>query len=343
VTAPTETASTTGTIDPRRDTNMKAITHHRFGGPDALHFEDVERPAPGAGELLVEVAATGVNQGDALELRGWPLLARLMGFGIRRPSHPVLGTDIAGRVIAVGADVADIDVDQDVVGWGIGGLAELATLEADTTIVRPDDVAAIDAAALPTAGVAALQAVRDAGRVEAGQHVLVIGASGGVGTFAVQIAKAFGAEVTGVAGAANAELVRSIGADHVVDHRRDDVAAHIGRYDVVIDLVGAQSIGDLQDALTPRGTLVVVGGGNPRTVTGMRRFAAAALRSAFTRRRLVPLFSTPKADDLATLMRLVRDGAVRPVVGATFALGDAAEAFRRLETHHATGKLVVTP
>jgi NADPH:quinone reductase-like Zn-dependent oxidoreductase len=195
---------------------------------------------------------------------------------------------------------------------------------------------------MPTTGIAALQAVRHAGRVRPGQHVAIIGASGGVGTFAVQIAKTDGAEVTGVAGPTNADLVRSIGADHVVDYTTEDISDHTSRYDVIIDLVGNQPLRELRRALTPAGTLVVVGGQNPHSLTGMRRFATAAAMSPFGNQRLVPLLSTPRRDELAALVRLVADGSVRPVIGRTFGLSDTAEAVRQVETGHGTGRTVIT-
>lgn len=321
---------------------MKAITRTRFGPPDTLTFENVGRPAIKADQVLVAVDAAGVNRGDALELRGWPYLARLIGYGVRRPKHPVLGTDIAGRVVAVGAHVEGIDVDDDVVGIGTGAFAELAAVPAAMTIGRPERLSVAEAAGMPTTGVTALQAIRDAARVEPGKHVAVIGASGGVGTFATQIAKVYGAEVTAVAGPHNTDLVRSLGADHVVDYTTDDIATHRGRYDVIIDLVGNQPLRRLRRALTPEGTFVVVGGQNPRSITGMRRFAAAAVRSPFTRHRLVPLFSRPTPDDLAVLAGLVESGAVRPTIGRTFDLSDTAEALRQIETGHGIGRTVVT-
>jgi NADPH:quinone reductase-like Zn-dependent oxidoreductase len=292
--------------------------------------------------VLVEVRAAGVNRGDALEMRGWPYLARLMGYGVGRPKHQVLGTDIAGTVIAVSEGVTGIDVGDEVVGFGTGAFAEIALMPASTVVHRPDAVSAEDAASMPTTAVTALQAIRDAARVEPGHHVAVIGASGGVGIFAIQIAKVRGAEVTAVASGRNADLVRSIGADHVVDYATDDIATHTGRYDAIIDLVGNQPIRSLRRALAPTGAFVVVGGQNPQTLTGMRRFAAAAAMSPFTRQRLVPLFSKPNRDDLDVVIELARTGAVRPFVGRTFDLSDTAEAIRHIETGHGTGRTVVT-
>jgi NADPH:quinone reductase-like Zn-dependent oxidoreductase len=265
-----------------------------------------------------------------------------MGYGVRQPKHPVLGTDVAGTVVALSEGVSGIDIGDEVVGFGTGAFAELATVPASTAVHRPETISAEEAAAIPTTALTALQAIRDAARVEPGHHVAVIGASGGVGTFAVQIAKVYGAEVTGVASGRNADLVRAIGADHVVDYANDDIATHSDRYDVIVDLVGNQPIRSLRHALTATGTFVVVGGQNPRTLTGMRRFASAAAMSPFTRQRLVPLFSKPNRDDLQAVIEFARTGALRPIVGRSFDLSDTAEALRQIETGHGTGRTVVT-
>lgn len=331
-----------GASTANQNTAMKAITRDRFGSAGVLSFGDIARPQTRPGDLLVAVHAAGVNRGDALEMHGWPYLARLMGHGVRHPKHPVLGTDIAGTVVAVSEWDQGIDIGDEIVGFGTGGFAEFAIVPASTAVRRPDALSAEEAAAMPTTAVTALQAIRDAARVEPGQHVAVIGASGGVGTFAVQMAKEHGAEVTGVASGRNAGLLRSIGADHVVDYATDDIATHTGRYDAIIDLVGNQRIQTLRGALTAAGTLVVVGGQNPHSLTGMRRFAAAAAMSPFTRQRLVPLFSKPNRDDLGAVIELARTGAVRPIIGRTFDLSDAAEALRQIETGHGTGRTVVT-
>jgi len=326
----------------RSEPTAKAVTRDRFGSPDVLQFTDIPQPCVPADGALVAVHAAGVNQGDALEMRGWPYLARLMGYGIRHPKRRVPGTDLAGTVVAVGDDVDGFEVGDDVVGWGAGAFADIAVVQASMVIQRPMTVNVEEAAAMPTAGVTALQSVRDAARVTPGQRVAVLGASGGVGTFATQIAKAFGAEVTGVSGARNVDLIRSIGADHVLDYTSDDITSHPGRYDVIIDLVGNQPLRSLRRALTRTGTLVVVGGQNPRSLTGMRRFATAAFTSPFTPQRLVPLFSKPNRNDLAELAALITDGAVRPVIGDYFHLPDTADAVRKIETGHATGKIVIT-
>lgn len=321
---------------------MKAITRDRFGSPEVLRFTDIDLPAVGPGELLVRVHAAGVNRGDALELRGWPYITRLMGSGIGRPKRAVLGTDVAGTIVAIGTDVDEFDVDDRIVGWGTGAFAEYAVVSAAKAVLLPDDVDDLGAAALPTTGVTAMQAVRDSGRVGAGQHVLVIGASGGVGSFAVQLAADVGAIVTAVVGTDHVELARSLGAAEVIDHRTTDVTALSRHYDAIIDLVGVHPLGDLRRLLTREGTLVVVGGQDPQSITGMRRFGGAALLSPFTRRRLVPLFAGQDASALSTLVALVQAGRVRAVIGRTHDLSDTAAAIEQIETGHTAGKVVIT-
>lgn len=321
---------------------MKAITRDRFGAPDILRFTDIDIPTPGAGELLVRVRAAGVNHGDALELRGWPYVARAMAHGIRRPRRAVLGTDVAGTVVATGPEVDGFDVDDEIVGWATGAFAEYALVSAGDAVHRPTAVDALGAAAVPTAGVTAWQAVHEAGRVQAGQQVLVVGASGGVGSFVVQLARSAGASVTAVVGTRNVELARSLGASSVVDHRSTDVITLHRHFDTVIDLAGVHRLGDLRRLLTRRGTLVVVGGQDPQSITGMSRFAGAAIRSPFTSRRLVPLFATQDHEALGRLVALVADGVVRPLVGRTYDLSDTVAALEQIETGHTTGKIVVT-
>lgn len=321
---------------------MKAITRDRFGAPEVLRFTDIDLPTVGPDQLLVRVRAAGVNHGDALELRGWPYVTRLMGHGLRRPKRPGLGTDLAGTVVAVGAQVEGFDVDDEIVGWGASVFAEYAVVEVDRAVHRPSGVDADVAAAVPTAGVTAWQAVLGAGRVEAGQRVLVIGASGGVGSFAVQVAAVADAQVTAVVGRSNVEMARSIGAAEVIDHHATDVSTMHRHFDTIVDLAGVHPLGDLQRLLTQYGTLVVVGGQNPKSITGMRRFVGAAIRSPFTRRRLVPLFATQDAEALARLVSLVSAGDVRAVVSRTYDLSDTASAVEQIETGHTTGKIVLT-
>lgn len=334
------TTRTTDITNATRSTTMKAITRDRFGAPELLRFTDIEIPTPGPGELLVRVHAAGVNHGDALELRGWPYVARAMGHGLRRPKRAVLGTDVAGTVVATRA--SGFDVGDEIVGWATGAFAEYAVVDVGRAVHRPAGVDELSAAATPTAGVTAWQAVHDVAQVEAGQRVLVIGASGGVGSFVVQLARSAGASVTAVVGTRNVELARSLGATEVIDHRRTEVIALHQHFDTVIDLAGSHRLSDLRRLLTRRGTLVVVGGQDPQSITGMQRFAGAAIRSPFTTRRLVPLFATQDRDALDRLMSLVESGEIRPVVGRTYDLSDTAGALAQIETGHTTGKIVVT-
>jgi NADPH:quinone reductase-like Zn-dependent oxidoreductase len=322
---------------------VRAIVRNRFGPPDVLEHTDASaRPIVAAGEVLVRVHAAGVNQGDALEQRGWPYVGRLMGYGLRRPKHPIPGTDVAGRVVAVGADVDDLLVGDAVLGWGRGAFAEYSTAPRSALVRKPDGMTFEHAAALPTAGVAALQAVRDAGQVRSGQRVLILGASGGVGTFAVQLAKSHGGHVTATSSSRNLELLRELGADRALDYAVDDVTSGDASYDVIIDLVGHGTLRSFRRVLSDTGTFVVVGGRSPRSVTGMRRFAAAAAMSPFVSQRFVPLFSKPDPGDLDIVVSLAADGRVRPDVDRAFLLVDAAAALRHLETGHARGKVVIT-
>ena len=321
---------------------MKAITRNRFGGPDILRFTDIDIPHLRPDELLVRVRATSVNRGDALELRGWPYITRLIAHGITRPKRAVLGTDVAGTVVATGSTVDGFDVGDEIVGWGTGTFAEYAVVNARLAMRCPADIDALTAAAIPTAGVTARQALMAVGLPEPGQRVLVIGASGGVGSFVVQLAAASGAVVTAVVGNRNVELARALGAAEVIDHTTTDVTARHRHHDLIVDLAGVHPLGDLRRLLTSTGTLVVVGGQNPQSVTGMRRFAAAAIRSTFTRRRLLPLFATQDIEVLADVIALTASGVVRPTIGRTYQLPDTAAAIEQIETGHTTGKIVIT-
>ncbi|MDW3218239.1 MAG: NAD(P)-dependent alcohol dehydrogenase [Acidimicrobiales bacterium] len=322
---------------------MDAVIQRRYGAPDALALETAAMPAAAYGEVLIEVGAAGVNRGDALAMRGWPYVARL-SYGPTHPRRAVPGTDVAGRVIAIGPGVDGLGVGDHVVGWAASGaFAQYATADATLVVPKPDSLAFDMASAIPTAGVAALQAVRDAGRVASGMEVLVVGASGGVGSFAVQIAAAhLGARVTGVASGRNTGLVRGLGAEAAIDYTQEDFTRHAGRYEVIIDLVGNQPLSDVRRALSPDGTLVIVGGNNPRSLTGMSRFVAAALRSPFVSQRLVPLFSKPDPDDLALLVEMVDAGTIRPVVDRTFDLARAVDAITDIESAPARGKVIIT-
>jgi NADPH:quinone reductase-like Zn-dependent oxidoreductase len=321
---------------------MKALVNHAYGQPEVLRLEHVDTPVPTDDQVLVQVEAAGVNRGDWHATTGLPYIVRVAEFGVRRPTVAVRGTDIAGTVTAVGSDVTRFRPGDAVVGWADGAFAEHAVTTADRLVVTPPRMSAAQAAALPTTGVTALQAVRDTAGVRADDRVLVVGASGGVGSFAVQIARTLGAEVTGVASTRNLDLVRSLGADDVIDYTTRDVADGTDRYDVVIDAAGVHGPSAWRRALTPRGRLVLIGGPPGRWVGGMPRFAAALALSRLVSQQLAPLFSTPRLADLADLAELAAAGQLTPVLDRTFTLAAAAEAIRYVGAGHARGKVVVT-
>lgn len=321
---------------------MKAIVNHNYGSPDVLRLDHVDTPTPADDQVLVRVEAAGVNRGDWHATTGLPYIVRIAEFGAVRPTVVVRGTDIAGTVTAVGSDVRRFRPGDTVFGWADGAFAEHAVTTADRLVTTPSRMSATQAAAVPTTGVTALQAVRDAGGVQPGHRVLVVGASGGVGSFAVQIARTVGAEVTGVTSSRNVDLVRSLGATHVVDYTTRDVADGPERYDVIIDAAGAHGPSAWRRALTATGTLVLIGGPRGRWVGGMLRFGAALVLSRVVSQRLVPLFATPHAADLAELAAFATAGKLTPVLDRTFALPDTADAIRHVAAGHTRGKVVVT-
>ncbi|GAA2572912.1 NAD(P)-dependent alcohol dehydrogenase [Pseudonocardia hydrocarbonoxydans] len=320
---------------------MQAIVHDTYGPPTALKTRELGDPAPDDHAVLVRVRAAGVNRGDVLAVEGIPYATRL-ATGLTGPRRRVPGADVAGVVEAVGTAVTDLRPGDEVLGWAEGAFAELASARPGLLVGKPTNLTFEQAAAVPTAAVTALQALHRAGPLPAGRHVLVIGASGGVGTFAVQLAKALGAEVTGVAGPRNVELVRSAGADHVLDYTRDDVTGHTGRYDLVVDLVGRESLRTARRVLRPAGTYVVVGGQNPRSLTGMSRFAGALALSPCVRQRLRPLFATRDRAALERVTCLAAEGRVLPVIDATYDLRDATDALGHVGAGHSRGRVVLT-
>jgi len=321
---------------------MRAIIQAAYGPPDhVLELRDIDRPAIKEDEVLVEIHAAAVAGDDWHLMRGEPYVARLVT-GLRRPTHRVPGRDVAGRVGSVGAAVADLRIGDEVFGWCDGAFAEHVAVPAGQLAGKPTNLTLEQAAVVPISGCTALQAVRDAGRVRSGHRVLVIGASGGVGTFAVQIAKVLGAEVTGVCSTTNTELVRSIGADHVVDYTLDDFAQHSRRYDVIIDLVGHRSLSEVRRALTPRGTLVLVGGTGGRWFKGMHRLIGALLVNPFVRQRLRPLIHRDRRSDLEALTDLIEGGMLTPVVSAHYPLAEVQDAIRHFAPGHARGKVAIT-
>lgn len=330
---------------------MKAIVHHRYGHAEALELEDMSRPTVGDEEVLVRVRSAAINPFDWHYLTGEPYVARV-GFGLRAPKTTGVGIDLAGVVEEVGADVTDLQPGDEVYGMidevtldrhpDCGTLAEYTSTRAEMLIRKPEGLSFEEAAAVPTAALTALQALRDWAGVEPGQHVLVNGASGGVGTFAVQIAKVLGAEVTGVCSTRNLELVASLGADHVIDYTRDDFAVR-GPYDVILDNVGNRALSDCRHALTPDGVYVASFGRPEHHWFGpLATLGRMAVANRFTRQRLRTDVTKPSGDDLRRVDQLIRHGAVRVVLDRTYPLDDAAEAMQHLEDGHARGKVAIT-
>ena len=321
---------------------MTAVVQRGYGPPDVLERQEVERPVPGEGEVLIQVRAAAANPLDWHFMRGEPYVMRVQS-GLRRPKVETRGVDVAGVVETVGAGVTALAPGDEVFGWCKGAFAEYARAGADQFLPKPENLTFEAAAAVPIAALTALQGLRDEAEVRAGETVLINGASGGVGTFAVQIAKSFGADVTGVCSTRNLELVRSLGADHVVDYTETDFARGDRRYDVVFDLVGNRSLSALRRALAPDGRLVLSGGEGGPWLGPLGLMARAALANPFTSQRLGSFLSRETREDLETLADLLGSGAVTPVVDRTYPLAETAEAIRYLETGRARGKVVVTP
>ncbi|MFD5340750.1 NAD(P)-dependent alcohol dehydrogenase [Streptomyces hawaiiensis] len=324
---------------------MKAVVQDRYGSADTLEFREVARPVPGAGEVLVRVHAASVNAYDWHFMRGDPLLGRGV-MGLRRPRVPVRGRDFAGRVEALGPGVTGFEPGDEVYGEADGAFAEYVCAREGEVGPKPANLTFEQAAAVPLAGNTALMALRDVAAVRPGQAVLVNGASGGVGTFAVQLGKACGADVTGVCSTRNMDLVRSLGADRVIDYTREDFARGGRRYDVVLDLVGNRSLGDFRRVLTPTGTLVLSGGGvyEGGSVAGpMGLFLKRRVQAPFARgQRLLEVSARQSRANLTALRELAESGKITPAVERTYPLSEAAEAIRYLEGEHARAKVVVT-
>jgi NADPH:quinone reductase-like Zn-dependent oxidoreductase len=324
---------------------MKAIVQDRYGGPEVLEFRDIDQPVPTDDEVLVQVHAAGVHRGDWHIMTGLPYMIRIVvpTLGLRRPKVPVLGMDVAGTVEAVGADVTRFRPGDAVFGWCDGAFAEYACAGEDHFAAKPAALGFEQAAVVPISGFAALQGVRDVGEVRPGQKVLVIGAAGAVGWFGLQLAKAFGAQVTGVAGTTQVELVRSIGADEVIDYTRTDVTDGSRHWDLILDTGGRRTLSQLRRALTPNGTLVIVGGeGGGRWMGGFLRNLRAPLVSRFVGQRLRMLASKENQEDLQTLRELLEAGKLTPLIGRTYPLGEVPEAMRALEAGDTRGKIVIT-
>jgi NADPH:quinone reductase-like Zn-dependent oxidoreductase len=322
---------------------MKAIRFARYGSPDVVQLTEVERPAPKDGEVLVKVHAASVNAYDWHFMRGSPMLVRVSGSGLRKPKDQRLGVDLAGRVEAVGSNVTQFQVGNEVFGMGEGAFAKYARARQDRIVLKPANLSFEAAAAVPMAGVTALGALRDSGHVEPGQQVLIHGASGGVGTFAVQLAKYFGADVTAVCSTKSVETVRSLGADRVVDYTRDNVTKTRQRYDLILGVNGYHSIFAYRRLLRPSGTYIMVGGANARLVRAfLQLMLLGPMMSRKGKRKMGLHSATPKQQDLAFLKELLEAGKIVPVIDTQYPLAETAEAFRYLEEGHPRGKIVVT-
>jgi NADPH:quinone reductase-like Zn-dependent oxidoreductase len=326
--------------------SMRAIVQDAYGSAaeDVLRLEEVARPTIGDdGDVLVRVRAASVDRGTWHVMAGLPYPIRVAGFGLRAPKALNPGRSLAGTVESVGADVTGFQIGDEVFGIGEGAFAEYARARPSTLAPKPVNLSFEQAAAVPVSAITALQAVRDHGRARAGQTVLVVGASGGVGTFAVQIAKAFGAVVTGVCSTAKTDLVRALGADHVVDYTREDFADGEHRYDLILDIGGNRRLSHLRRALTPRGRLVIVGGETDgRLLGGSDRQIRAHLLSPLVSQKLGTFIASENADDLMVLRDLIEAGKVAPAVDRTYPLSEAPAAIRHMQDGHARGKVVVS-
>ena len=322
-------------------TTMQAIVHDAYGPADVLRLARIARPEVADNEVLLRVHAAGLDRGVWHLMTGRPYLVRL-ALGVRRPRNPVLGLDVAGTVVAVGSSVTKFAAGDEVFGFGKGAFAEYAVAREGKLARKPVSVSFEQAAVIPVSGASALQALRDVGRVEQGQKVLVIGASGGVGTYAIQLAKAFGAEVTGVCSTTKLDLVSSLGADHVIDYTRDDFADGTEHYDLILDIGGNPALSRLRRALTPSGTAVIVGGEDAGNVTGMGRQLRALALSPFVGQRLTIFIAKQRSADLERLTDLIEAGTVTPSIDRTYPLDQVPEAMRRLESGKARGKVGIT-
>jgi NADPH:quinone reductase-like Zn-dependent oxidoreductase len=323
---------------------MKAIAFHHYGSPDVLRYEDVETPTPGDDQVLIKVHAASVNPVDWHGMRGKPYVMRVLG-GLRQPRTTRLGCDLAGRVVAVGSNVTRFKPGDEVFGGGLGrgALAEyVCAPESSALVMKPDNVTFEHAAAAPVAAFTALQGLRDKGHVLPGQKVLINGAAGGVGTFAVQIARWLGADVTGVCSTTNVALVLSLGADRVIDYTQEDFTRRGAHYDAVFDAVGNRALSACRRVLKNKGIFVAVTGPDGPWLGPLGRFIGALALSPLVSQTLVPSIASPNKEDLTIIRDLMEAGTVTPVIDRCYRLSEAAEAIRYLETGHARGKVVVT-
>jgi len=315
---------------------VKAVVYRKYGPPDLLRLEDIEKPLPGNNQVLVKVIAASVNAYDWHLLRGKPFMARFFG-GLIRPKNPVLGADFAGRVEAVGGSVRQFEPGQEVFGCQQGSFAQYISVREERLVCMPANISFEQAAATPMAALTALQALRDYGSIQPGQRVLINGAGGGVGTFAVQIARSFGAEVTGVCSTRNLEMVRSIGAHHVIDYNHENFTKSDRSYDLIIGANGYHSIFDYRRALSPRGVYIMTGGSNAQ----MFQASLGGLVSVGTRKKLGGMMAKVDPKDLAFLAKLLEEGRIKPVIDRHYPLGEVPQAIRYIEEGHARGKIII--
>jgi NADPH:quinone reductase-like Zn-dependent oxidoreductase len=325
-----------------KENAMKAIVQHKFGSPgDVLELKEIDKPVVKEDEVLVQVHAASIHIGDSYGMRGVPYVMRPV-FSLSRAKNRVPGTDIAGTVEAVGTSVTQLRPGDEVFGWCKGAFAEYVSVSEDALALKPANLTFEQAAAVGVSAFTALQALRDHGKVQPGEKVLITGASGGVGTFAVQIAKSFGAEVTGVCSTRNVDMVRSIGADHVIDYTQQDFTRSGQRYDLILDNVGNHSLSDTRAALTPTGTLLANGAPVSGWFGGLSHVAKTSVSSLFVRQQGRPFLSLPSKEDLATLKELTETGKVTPVLDRTYPLSETPGAMAHVGEGHAQGTTVIT-
>lgn len=337
VQSPTSDTSST------RGVKMRAIVQDAYGSSNVLRLAEIDLPEIAADEVLIDVTSAGMDRGTWHVMAGKPYLMRIIGFGFRRPKNRVPGLDVAGTVAVVGSEVTRFQAGDEVFGMSRGAFAEHAAVREDKLAHKPANLSFEQAAVVPISGGTAIQGLRDSGHIEAGQRVLIIGASGGVGTYAVQLAKAFGTEVTGVSSAGKVDMVRSIGADHVLDYTRDDYLGGTKRYDLILDIGGNNRLSKLRRALTPKGTLVIVGGEEGGSLTGgFGRQLRAFVLSMFVSQRLTMLASKERYTDLEALRPFLESGQVIPVVDRTYPLAEVPDAMSHLEAGLARGKIAIT-
>lgn len=322
---------------------MKAVTHRTYGNADVLQHETVAIPSMGEKDVLIAVQCAAIDRGTWHLMTGTPYLIRILGFGLLKPKQPIPGLDVSGRVVATGSGVTRFAPGDEVFGIANGSCAEYVTADENKLIPKPADLTFEAAAAATVSGITALEALTDVGQVQAGQHVLVVGASGGVGTYAVQIAKALGAKVTGVASASKADLLHSLGADHVIDYETNYLSDNKRQYDLIIDIGGRNKVSRLRNVLKGHGTLVFVGGeGGNRFTGGIGRQIGASLLSVFLKQRLTMFISSENYTMMERLSKLIQSGAVMPSIGQRFNLSEVPAAMHELEAGTARGKTVIT-